>query len=76
MAPGYVLLTNPAFSDKLMFCSKFLLDVIAACLVSVSSTGSSTVNASTWSHLSFGEEVLSTSRGLSHCWHIVWLPAK
>ena len=62
MSPGYVLLTNPAFSDKLTFCSKFLLDVITACLVSVSST----VNASTapWSHLSFGEEVLSTSGGL------------
>ena len=48
VAPGYVLLTNPAFSDKLMFCSKFLLDEITACLVSVSST----VHASTapWSH--------------------------
>ena len=60
VSPGYVLLTNPAFSEKLMFCSKFLLDLINACLVSVSST----VNGSTapWSHLSF--EVLSTSGGL------------
>ena len=31
MAPEYVLLTNPGVSDKLTFCSKLLLDVIAAC---------------------------------------------
>ena len=64
VAPEYVLLTKPAVSDKLTFCSKLLLDVIAACLVSVSST----VNASTAprSHLGW----------LSHCWHIVWLPAQ